>query len=51
MFGGDRRGVFFVVCFPVIAVVVEEVGDVTKDLERDGVVEWHDGLFDDGYGW
>ena len=29
---------FLVVCFPVIAVVVEEVGDVAKDLECDGVV-------------
>ena len=38
MFGGDRRGVFLVVCFLVIAIVVEEVGDVAEDLERDGVV-------------
>ena len=47
------RGDFFVVCFPVIAVVVEEVGDVAEDLVRDSVVEWHVdvGLFDDGYGW
>ena len=43
MFGRDRRGKFGAVCFPIVAVVDEEVGDVVEDFERDGIVEWHDG--------
>ena len=35
------------VCFPVVAIVYEEVGDFTEGFEQDGVVEWH-GDDDDG---
>ena len=45
MFGGDRRRGFGAVCFPIVAVVDEEVGDVAEDFKRDGIMKWHDGLF------
>ena len=35
------------VCFPVVAIVDEEVSDVAEDFEQDSVVERH-GDGDDG---
>ena len=35
------------VCFPVVTIVDEEVGDVAEDFERDSIVERH-GDDDDG---
>ena len=35
------------VCFPVVTIVDEEVGDVAEDFEQDSVVERHGGG-DDG---
>ena len=33
---------------PIVAVVMEEVGDFTEDFKRDCVLEWHgDGWLDD----
>ena len=45
MFRRDWRGEFGAVCFPIVAVVDEEVGDVAEDFKRDGIMKWHDGLF------
>ncbi len=36
------------ICFPVVAIVGEEVGDFAEDFKRDSVVERHDGDVDDG---
>ena len=36
------------ICFPVVAIVDEEVGDSAEDFERDSVVERHGGDDDGG---
>ena len=42
MFGRNRRVCFFAICFPIVAIVVEEVGDVAEDFKQDSIVERHD---------